>query len=332
MVDDPKADVILWTDASGVSRIERILQHMGNCVRPIGIGGPRAAQMDDLARRLGCDREDDFRKLLVDHPAEHVLLGSIQGISPEDFNMAIGQGTLILSSEPIASDLSELIPPKTRSRVGIPTQGRVVLTPAFIRLPTWTSATEPELSLGKPELISIQSFGTPEDCSLFAKLFDAWQIVLTLGHSVEEIDASLTGPLGEIPENLRGMTGHLGAHARLTNGCTAVLSISDRAGPSIRLAHIVADQGHLHATDTSYEIFNQSGDRIDYSTNSEPVGDFAQLVANDWKTLIRSRSAPQIGPPGPTKSTVLACCLACLLSARTGHAESPSKLLKLHHC
>lgn len=327
------AQAILWTDAVAVPRTENILELMGESIQPIGIGGPRIAQVDQLAHRWKCPFEDDFRKLLVDWPAKFILLGSVTGVGPEDVQTAISQGSIILTSEPLASELGELIPSKSRDSAGLPGQGRIVSTPAFIRSPWWATTIEPDQALDRPELISFESFGLPEDCSLFARLYDAWQVVLTIGQMPEEIDASLTGPLGNVPENLRGMTGHLGAHARLMNGCSAVLSLSDRAGQSGRVAHMVSNQGHLHVSDCGYHQYNKSGDPIDHAIRREQTPSFAELVASDWQYLIRRHPTgwnTLAQTPLTTDANVLSCCLACLLSARTGHPESPGKLLQLH--
>ncbi len=349
MTDHRTADAVIWTDATCVSRVVHVLELMGMSIRPIGIGGPRLAQIGRLTDRFDCRREDDLRKLLVECPAHFVLLGSMTGVGPEDVSTAMNQGSVVLTLEPVASEFSELIRTKTRSGTGSvrskqtapsvtikdapPVSPQAVWMPRFDRSPGWTAATDPHQVLGTVQAITIGSFGQPDDCSLFARLYDAWYVVLSLGDVPEEIDASLTGPLSDIPENLRGITGHLTAHARLGNGCTAALTVSDRAGGLGRQLHSIGDQGHLRVSDTGYQLYNTKGQCIDQLAEPQDKPGFAELIAHHWSDLIRRPTAEAV-PRRPTSATdtvIVACCQATLLSARTGHPESPRKLLQLTH-
>ncbi len=359
MAQADQAEVAIWTDSDHVAQIDRVLRLMGAGVKPVCVGGLRVAEAADLARQWGCDQQDDLRKMLLDHPARFVLLGSVAGAGVEDLQAAAAQGCTVLTLEPIAAELDHLLVERPRlvgvgathgeprrdaaaglgapSGAGCNAYGRIEWAPAFDRSPGWVAIVDPLEAIGSIHQIGLISFGQAVQCSLFARTYDAWRMVTALGGLPQEIDASLTGPLGAIPENPRGMTGHLGVHARMGSGCLAVMQISDCAGYRGRQMNILGDQGHLCVTDLGYQLYDTAGRCLDQHQpahpNADAAVDFDQLIASHWQSMILDA----VTQPGPTQSPgttadvhALACCLACLLSARTGHPESPRKLLDLH--
>ena len=348
-------DVTIWTSPDRVPLVDETLKLMGASVRPISVGGARLAEIDQLAQRLACSHGDDLRKLLVDQPAQFVLLASMADASRDDVLAAVGQGLTVLALEPIASNFDQLppvdpivktvtpTPPPTPNSAQAPDappsnngtrtgKGRIIWVPAFEKSPGWISAANAEQELGAVELISVTNFGQASDCSLFARLYDAWRIILMIDDLPEQTTAALSGPLRDVPEDPRGITGHLGIHARLKNGRTAVLQVSDRAGRSGRVVQVIGDQGHLSVSEAGYRLYDPAGQCLDKSTQTaaQPPS-YAQLIASHWSdVLTRTPTAETPKPPPVTDDAVLACCLASLLSTRTGGPESPQKLLDLH--
>ncbi|MEE9211542.1 MAG: hypothetical protein V3U29_02705 [Phycisphaeraceae bacterium] len=349
-----EAELTIWTDAQRVARVTEVLDRLGSSVEPIGVGGPRTAPINELAGHLGCPQEDDFRKLLLDHPAAFVLLSTWRGVSREDIQTAIGQGSVIVALEPIAviGDAVRLAKARTgaAATTGItavgcnsgtagaasaapaaaPPSGRIVVMPAFTESPGWTSAADPAELLGAPHVISFSSSGGVDDCSLFGRLFDAWRVVLRLSDLPESIDATLSGPLGEVPEDLRGLTGHLAAHARMPHGGAALVQVSDRAGPHRRGLRVISEQAQWDVDDLGYQLHDASGKLLDDHQPQQATIGFADLIVRHWTRLgkrITSSTADE--PAGADDADVLACCLASRLSARTGQGESPRKLLEM---
>jgi len=358
MAEDHCPKVIVWTSAERVDAVDQVLGAMGTTIEPVGIGGPRLGEIDALARRWDCPHEDDLRKLLVDHPSQYVFLASTAGVRRDDLLTAIGSGAIVLSMEPIASDFDELIHTKPKARSistpgvthasvsvdsgsGSPRTagqenirpGYLQWVPAFKYTQGWTRAADPDQVLGKRQMIGFDSFGQPDETSLFARLFDAWQTLLSLGEIPDTIDASLVGPLGESPENLRGMTGYLCAHGRCGDGCAVVLRVSDRAGRLGRTLHAIGSEGHLRVSDQGYQLFDAAGECLDSLLDQGKTPTFTELIAKHWLSLLNGPHTTTL--PQPTSAThdapsILACCQACLLSSRTGQPESPQKLLQLH--
>lgn len=326
-------EVTVWTDAPRAALVASVLDVMGGDIRVIGVGGPRVAEVDDLARRLDCPREDDPRKMIVDRPAAFLLLASMQGVGRDELLAAAAQESTLLALDPPAADLSELATLSPRPpRNGEPPRAlSVVLLPAFRHSPGFVRSADPHDLLSEQRLVAVESCGRLEASSLFARLYDAWHTVLHFTALPESIDASLAGPLADIPDDLRQLGGRLGAHARMPDGSSAVLQISDRASDERRYLHVLSQQAELRITDTGYDLRQADGGVVDRGEPAPAGIPFADLIASQWRRLLNQ---PDLAPPPPEApphrdAQALACCLACLLSARTGQPESPRKLLEM---
>ena len=337
-------EVVIWTDTQHAGRDGQIVDKLGPAVRPIGVGGPRSGDVDALARRLDCPHMDDLRQMLMDRPGALLLLGATAGADPQDIASAVTQGSLVLALEPPAATLGQVPlidtqsePSGTSSAPADGTEvsdarGRIVTAPAFERSAGWIGAADPLEILGAPESVSFASFGQSADCSLFARLMDAWRSVLPLCDLPLSIDASLSGPLGRPPEDLRGLTGHVAAHGRLPDGGSVLMQASDRAGNHLRVLHVISTRGRLAVTDLRYDLCDATGNMMDQMLPAvEPVA-FVDLVADHCRQVLREARAPDPHAAthfGQLELSALACCQACLLSARTGEPESPAKLMEL---
>jgi len=318
-------EVIVWTDASRVSIVRELLQHMAGKVQCIGIGGPRSGELEQLAGELELSTLDDLRQLIIDKPAAYVMLATMQDVSPDDVIAAMNGGSLVLALEPVAADHSDI----SRLHPRIAPEGRYELSPAFLRGAGWHSAADPLDVLGEIKLINFTSFARPNTQSLFAQLVDAWQVILHFAPLPYTIDASLGGPLQRAPEDPRGLTGHLTAHARLANGSACTLQISDMAASRTRRLDVVGKTGLIFVNDDHYRLYEEEGSTLDSNPHEpEPPG-FAHLIAEDWQQLMREPLGSSPRPDAKLEASTLTCALACLLSARTGQPESPEKLLEI---
>jgi hypothetical protein len=330
----PPVPITIWTDGPRAAIVREALAAAGMDLAPCGVGGARRSEVDDLARELHCPFSDDLRKLLIEQPAAVVLLATMAGVGTGDLALALASGALILTLEPVASDFDRHTAWQVavRDRPAKDQQsGRVLLTPAFTRAAGWTHAAEPQQVLGPPRLLSFTSFGRAESMSLFARTFDAWSTVLQLMGMPESVAAALGGVLGDAPDDPRGLTGHLTAHARWANGSAAVIQLSDRAGFSQRILEVVGDEAHLRVTDGAYELRNMAGELLDSHALATAAPGYPQLLADDWRCLLnRDPAATSAAASAGDDAAVLAACLACLLSTRTAQAESPATLLRLH--
>jgi hypothetical protein len=236
----------------------------------------------------------------------------------------------VLSFEPVASTLSDL---DTLAEPHKPTdgsphlQGRIVHAPAFIRSPGFLAAADPQEALGEQLTLHFSHLGPSTAGSLFTRLFDAWYALLGFFDRPESITATLAGHGGPVPDNLRELTGRISALARLSEGGSATLILSDHANPTPRRLEALGSESQLLITDAGYSLTRLDGEHLDDHQHDGPVG-HTDLIAHQWRRLIDQRA----GQPDPTlrrERAALACCMTCLLSARTGQPESPERLAKM---
>lgn len=342
--DSLAPELILWTDPHRATLCGHIIRAMDASVRLIGVGGPRGSDAVKLAQQHALPCTDDLRKLLVEHPATFLLLATAEPVDSKLLQLAMNQGTTILTLEPIASNFDQII--TTKAPQG---EGRLLTLPAFTFSPAWTKAGETQDLLGHIRLIAFESVGPLVQQSLHARHAEAWQIITRLAAMPESIDCSLVGPLTEIPDDPRAITGHLTAHARLPRGAAAQITLSDQASRHRRRLMIIGDLGRLLMTDTAYQLFGRDAennkhdmliedvdltatlplDETGLSEDEAAANIFAQLAAAQWRRLIDHPDHPWQTSSTQDQAANLACQMAALLSARTGQAESPSKMAML---
>ncbi|MCC7146836.1 MAG: hypothetical protein IT443_10350 [Phycisphaeraceae bacterium] len=380
-------EATVWTDAAHAPVAAGILDRMREWVKPIGVGGPRGAELDDLSRRSGCPYHDDLRKLLIDHPSSYVLLAHPAGMKREDLLLAMEQDSVVLCLEPALADISEIADlqaGKTGGKraaagddsgvPGIPgVWSKVVRIPHFLGSPGWESAANPLEALGTPLNMSLVNLGRRQDGSLYALLLDAWHTVLALVDLPVSIEASLISPRqgaaigaktaggagaagtaaaggiaaekpvisGDVPESVRAMTGHLTAHARLSHGRGVAIQVSNQAGITHRTLWAIGESGLLAISDYKYALYDKSGKVLDHlaptaGQGKEGLGQadeqgavYTDLVAWEWRKLIERSVVGGFSAKPGIEGQALACCLASLLSCRTGQPENPQNLLTL---
>ena len=321
-------EVTIWTDAAHAPLCGELLNLMGSALKPIGVGGPPAAEVSRLAKDLDCTPHDDLRKLLVDHPAAYLLLASLDSVTPDDLAAVTQQGTAVLTLEPIADDLQGLSA-EQKLGAGNGAAGRILQTPAFAQSPGFLSAADPSELLGDRRAIRFTSDGQPGHGSLFARLLDAWLTVLSFTLIPESIDASLVSEAADTPEDLRQMQGTLMAHARGPGSSASLLEITDRATGTRRELRVQGDDASLHITDSAYTLTGPDNKVLDEAQATGPVG-YVDMLAAQWRRLL-DRPMPAVTPlQSNQRAEAMACCLACLLSIRTGQPESPGKLLQMN--
>ncbi len=321
-------EVTLWTDARHAPLAGELMNLMGSALKPIGVGGPPVAVVGQLAKELGCEPHDDLRKLLVDRPASYLLMTSLEGVTHDDLHAVTDQGTAVLTLEPIASDLQG-VSASLKLGTGSGGTGHILPAPAFGQSPGFLSTADPYELLGDRRTVRFTSDGRPEHGSLFARLFDAWLTVLGFTLMPETIDASLVGPLSEPPDELRMLAGSLLAHARMPGASAALLEVTDTAGQTGRVLRVQGDSASLRITDSAYTLHAPNGDLLDEASDSGPAG-FVDMLAAQWRRLLDRPNPAGATVHAQSQADAMACCLACLLSIRTGQPESPGKLLEMN--
>lgn len=340
MAADSAVQVTLWTDAARAATAAAVLARMGERVRPIGVGGPRVAAVTELATRWGCLYRDDFRQLVVERPSPFVLVASLEALEPTDLLAATGQGGTVVTLDPAAADLQALATLTGASAgafrslrsAGAGDAGRIVVVPAFSQCPGFVRAADPIAAIGGRRMVAHQSVGPAACGSLFARLFDGWRTVLRFADMPESVDAALVGTSSReaVPQELGDLTGAMTAHGRMPDGSAAVLHAADCAAAARRCLHALGDEGELRVSDGGYSLWHLDGRVLDQHAPGATV-DYAELVARHWQRLLGRPTPPdEASLHADGAAAALACCLACLLSARTGQPESPWRALQMN--
>ena len=335
-------ETTLWTDARSLPTVQAIVSAMGQAVRIIGVGGPRQTPIKALADTLGAGFDDDLRRLMIDKPSTYLLLATMNHVDPLVINSALKQGCTILALEPIAADFRELeqsglFARQPEDRSLDQQTGHYVHCPAFTQSPGWLRAADPQIVLDGVQGAAYLCTTRQGEGSLFARLHEAWRMLLDLMQLPESIDCSILQPDRAADPSLRHLNGQVSIHARLPDQSSAILQLhetpaSNAAAPCDRQLQLIGERGRLRVTDRAYELFDHQGALLDEAIATTAPPTFAATVVHHWQQLIDRPSLAN--PPRRDRAlheaSALACCLACLLSARTGTAESPGKLLAVN--
>jgi hypothetical protein len=260
--------------------------------------------------------------MLVDQPASHLLLATGEGVGPKGLAEARRGDTVVLAIEPAASIASDLDSSDKKPGGGF----KVVPMPWMRMCPAWLSAAEPQEALGTLKSLQVTAIAPPSIGSLYARLYDAMNLVVHLMGVPATIDAALTGPLAEPAEDLRRVTGHMTAHLRFGNGGSAILQVSDRAATWHRSLIALGTEAQLMLSDHSYHLIGNDGQDLDrLEPESDAPVDPVDLITLQWKRLVdRPTTIATIEP-----RVLISCCQTALLSCRTGGLESPETLIHM---
>ncbi|MBI1375285.1 MAG: hypothetical protein GC159_21410 [Phycisphaera sp.] len=357
--DEPQKtapDVLAWTDPQRAGLVEAVLRRLvADGVTVAAIGGPTRAGLSEFGKAFDLPVMDDLRQMRVAHPTSVVLLATTESVGRGDVQAARAAGAIVLMIEP---PLTEVGPPDatlwtppaestdaadTSAPGATPGQsGRVMVTPLLRTSPGWRAAVDADAiaMIGRVRTVAVSVLGPTDLGGVYARLFDAMDIVHHLFGTADTIDATLSGPLTEPPADLRGMTGHLTAHLRFGSGASAVVQVADRAVTFDRFVTVLGDRGQLHVSDTAFDLVAREPQResaddaapapADAPPRSLHVSldvstDPADLITHQWRLL---RDRPAAIEHGDVRR-IIASCQAASLSTRTGELESPATLLRL---
>lgn len=315
---DSQHEALIWTDTPRSALIERVVERVAG-LSVLAVGGPRKAEAKPLAEALDAQPYDDLRKMLVDRPGSSLLLGTMEGVRLDDLRQAVEQGADVLALEPPCDDKGKTL----HWERGQEPTGRLVHAPMLRLSPAWLSAADPQQVLGRLRAVALAMLGPAESGSLFTRLFDAMDWIVSALGVPAGVEARLTGPLAEPPENPAGLTGCMTVHLQFAGGASATLLAVDRAAVWSRQVTVVGEKGQLLMDDRGYQIFAADADEAD-ATAVAP-NDPVELIARQWQWMIDHR----LGPERNDLGAVLATCRTALLSARTGETESPDTFMKL---
>jgi hypothetical protein len=313
---------LIWTDSARADLVREVLERMDR-VRVLAVGGPSKGAVSELASELEVGAEDDLRQMLLsggEGGVDSLLVATGEGLSSKAIGQARDSGVAVLALEPVAAHQDDVVESEE------PGGGFRVITAPWLRMsPGWKSAANPQEALGQILALQVNVLAPSGVCSLYARLYDAMDMIIHLLGLPETIDAALTGPLSEPPDRLRALTGHLTAHLRFTSDASAALTVSDRSATWDRRLLALGAEGQIALEDAGYTLTAKGGQTLDALACPAEPPQPADLIARLWNELHRGAAPPQSVDP----RQIIACCDAALLSCRTAQLESPATMLRL---
>ncbi|MCH8825074.1 MAG: hypothetical protein IH984_16390 [Planctomycetes bacterium] len=310
------ARLIIWAHADQQMLIKDMLRK--SKAELIAVGSPQSTDAAELAENLKTDRLKNLREAILHEKANLLWLAAPSRLEVDERRLIREVGITTISSEPRPGSISEL--------TDDPDEAKTARFVALMRQsPGYRAAQEVFDQLGPRQCVNVSMRSGAGQGTLFARLFDAIDMIDTLCGDAQLIDASLAGLVGATPESLAGLHGHMTLNMRFSNNCCACVALSDCAGSWFRGVTIMAEGGCLRLDDAGFEWTSQDGDILDSHREKKALSP-GQLIAIATTRLIDKHNTAE-APPDNAK--LLAVCEAARLSCRTGQGEAPRRMLEM---
>jgi len=327
---DPKPACAVWAAPDQADLASDCLARAG--LVAAAAGSPERADPRALASALECDAVESFRALVRQECSCALLLAP----APSSPDAGLQDATLlrqlrernarILSVEPLPPSVREAAPV-----MGPDLVDTVRIGPLLRHAPGGRAAVDALETFGRARVVALTALSRPGEGSLAARLIDAMDWMLGVLGEPETVDACVHGPrsaagLTLAPgEQLAALQGDMTAHLRFATGASATVTLSDRASRWFRGATMHGESGTLRVIDGGLEWLDETG------APSESSGAAAQAsAAVAIADALGALRAPRSGAERPFDFVrTLAMAEAAVLSARTGHPESPATVLRM---
>jgi hypothetical protein len=276
-----------------------------------------------MSAALAVPRVDDLRQAVLREDVDVLWLAAPQRIEAGQRRLIREVGRPVVSSEPRPVAVADLLMNPQESKT-------THFVPLFRHSPGYRGAMEMIEEFGRPHCAAVEFHSAGGEGTLFARLFDAVDVLEALCGPAETIDAALAGAPGAggaVPESLEHLHGHLTANLRFADDCCAGLVVSDAAGSWRRRLTLLFRTGRLAITDTGSEFTTADGGGVE-SHPDEPTPRPGALVGMQITRLLERRDGSAITPP-PDTTRLLVLCEAARLSCLTGQGETPARLLEM---
>lgn len=328
MTSGPENLVSCWLRADQATLVRAIAEQAGfEIVLAASPDGPAVAES------LGAAPAPDLRSMLASASTGIVLIADQSGLAYHDGMNALEavlaaaqRGIQIVSLEPIPAAALHLSSPAWRDAPDT-VRERISFVPLARRSSAFAGMAELLNQFGEIETVGVRVLCTRAAGSLGARLFGLCELLVTLMGTPESIDAAHVSD-SPTPDTLRGLHGHLTANLRFPGGRSATILASDSAARWSRSITLIGPGGVIDASDHRIRWIAPAGNVLDESTMSDeanPVALEAALIAD---SIVASLTPAFRSTPIDMNAT-LALAQAALLSARTGHPESPGTILDI---
>jgi hypothetical protein len=255
---------------------------------------------------------------LVRHDADLLWLAAAAALGPDELAVLRDASVPVVSSLPVPGSASE-----------IARDPRLAEAARFVPLmrhsPGYRAAREVFEPFGRRQSVNVVACSAVGEGTLFARLFDAVDLVEALCGPAEELDAALWRPLPGVPETPLGLHGHLTVNVRFADNRCASATASDLGGRWSRRVTVLGEGGRLDIDDAGFEWISPEGETVDAHRDRKKLGP-GDLVGLQARRLLDGADAAETPPDG---ARLLALCEAVRLSARTAAPEAPHKIIHM---
>ncbi len=331
MMDRPR--LLAWMDSSHAPLLHGALGN-GNRFDLIGIGASQRDAARSLSARFDVPCFDDLRQAILHDDAQVLWIVEPLQIEIEERRLIrqrrehSGSGFHCVTCEPVPGLVSEIQRDPEEAET-------TKFVPLFRRSPGWIAASQMIEQLGAVRSVNAEFRSSHDQGTLFARLFDAMDIITFLAGRADLISARFTGrggggngegsAPGRPPDVLPGMSGTLGFIIHCGEQRIAGGGVSNKAFAWSRRVTIIGESGCLHVTDAGYEWSAANAAATDESRVCDQLSP-GELMAGHILRVVEGVDAAE--EPADV-AELLSCCEAARLSARTGQSESPGRMLEM---
>ena len=308
--------MIAWAQANQESLVRDMVRRGG--FELVGIVAAKSGDTADLGIALAVERIEKLRDAILHDDIQLLWLAASGSIQADERHLIRQQTTPTISNEPWPGSIAQLQADPSEADTA-----RFV--PMMRHSPGYRAAQEVFEQFGPRQCVNVSFRSGPGEGSLFARLFDAIDLLEVLCGDVEMMDAALAGPLSAPPDSLSGLHGHLTLNMRYSGNCCSCVALSDCAGSWFRGVTVLGQAGCLRIDDQGFEWVAPDGEIID-SDRQKKRATPGELIAVHTIRLLENLQTTE---PPPVHAKLLAVCEATRLSCRTGQGEAPRKMLEM---
>lgn len=308
--------LIVWAEPAQDALVEEAVRTAGADL--VAVGSSTSAGASALAALLGVPKVADLRQAAQRDDVDVIWLATNDPLEADARRRLREAEIVAVSTEPRPMVFTEVLIDPDEARTA-------PFVPLFRRSAGYRAALDVLEDFGPRCAVNVCVGGGPGEGTLFARLFDAMDLLETLCGTALGIDAALAGPLSSAPEALAALHGHLTANLRYGDNVCASITASDCAGAWFRRATIVGEERVLTITDGGYALSGPPGEPWETGGTDERLTPGALTGLE----IVRRLDDLDAGTPPVNVPAVLAQCEAARLSCRTGQGETPQKLLSM---
>ncbi len=308
--------LVVWAQPGQEALVEDAVRRGG--FELVAMGPPEAKPAADLGDGTAVRTLRNLREAIRLDGVDLLWLAAPQRLKADQRRLIRESGVQTISSEPIPGNVGDLLADPREADTA-----RFV--PRMRQSPGYRAASELLDQIGPPRCVDIFLGSGPGYGTLFARLFDAMDLIETLCGGAQVLDASLGGRFSGVPETLGALRGHLTVNVRFPDQRCVCATVSDQAGCWYRSVTILGEGGCLRIKDHAFELISPDGIILDAHRERGEITPGVLIATEVGRRLKNLETAD---PPADA-TRLLALCEAARLSCRTGAGESPDKVLAM---